>query len=109
MRMNESPLYVLSCSAVVGSLGPLSPLWSLCSNVMVVSQPTPQSPLSPCCKQSFLPPFTLVKALQIYYVLAKLPAGSHSREHTPGFVVTFCFPLSLGDISMYAVWFKQLA
>lgn len=46
--MNVSPLYVLSCSAVVGSLWALvTPLVAVQQCGGDVSQPTPQSPLSP--------------------------------------------------------------
>lgn len=42
-----------------------------------------------CCKQSFLPPFILVKSFQIYYVLTKPSVGPWLECHSR-FVVAYC-------------------
>ena len=59
-----------------------------------------------CCKQSFLPPFILVKSFQIYYVLTKLSVGPR-LECRPGFVVALgrFFPPRL--TFLFAIWLKK--
>lgn len=60
------------------------------SAVSCIPLPPPTAPSQClCCKQSFLPPFILVKSFQIYYALTKLSVGPW-LECCPGSAVTFC-------------------
>lgn len=58
--------------------------------VRSIPLPPPLAPVQClCCKQSFLPPFILVKSFQIYYAPTKLSVGLW-LEGCPGFVVASC-------------------
>lgn len=75
------------------------------SAVSCIPLPPPTAP-SQClyCKQSFLPPFILVKSFQIYYVLTELSVGPW-LECCPGFVVALRLhqPPPKIDISIYCL------
>lgn len=78
------------------------------SAVSCIPLPPPTAPSQClCCKQSFLPPFILVKSFQIYYVLTKLSVGPW-LECCPGFVVTFCLFFSPRLTFLFAIWLKKL-
>lgn len=75
----KSPFkYFSHCTILLVSLShPVLPVFvSLPSSaVSCIPLPPPTAPSQClCCKQSFLPPFILVKSFQIYYVLTKLSA-----------------------------------
>lgn len=73
-------LYTTQCSPCSRHVTPHPP--RLCVPAQQCSKlhsPAPSQCL--CCKQSFLPPFILVKSFQIYYVLTKLSVGPWLECH----------------------------